>query len=140
MNPTEYQKQSMRTRCPQNEVVTKFTGEENLKRVQVLHGIVGLTGEVGELASAIEKFAWYNQELDVANVIEELGDVLWYIAEICEGLNADLGKIMELNINKLKTRYPDKYTDNNAKEVNRNRQQEMRFIYAEDDGVIYEDA
>ena len=65
---------------------------------------LGLTGEAGEVANKIKK-----QIRDGANnrdaVIEELGDVLWYVAMLARSLNVDLSIIATENINKLRDRY-----------------------------------
>lgn len=79
------------------------------------HAALGLTGEAGEFADAIKKHVIYNQPLDNANCIEELGDILWYCALAAEALGVDLDEVAALNISKLKLRYPDVYSDLYAK-------------------------
>jgi len=91
-----------------------------------------MTGEVGELAAAVERWIYYGQELDRANVKEELGDLLWYIAECCNAMDFDLQNVMECNIAKLKKRYPAKYDGERAKEENRNRPAERAEVSAEE--------
>lgn len=172
MKPLDYQRAAMKTRCPQDQALTRIGKtpapiNDGNAGAQILHSVLGLTGEVGELASAIEKYAYYNQQFDVTNVQEEIGDVLWYIAELCSALNMDMGYIMESNIRKLKQRYPDKFEETLAVEENRDREAEMtrmdgenmmetkfpeeelydkmsadaeKRLRAEDDGVAYEDA
>jgi NTP pyrophosphatase (non-canonical NTP hydrolase) len=56
----------------------------------------------------------YGKKLDVANVKEEIGDIMWYIALLCRTLEFDLDEILEENIAKLQKRYPEKYTDHHA--------------------------
>lgn len=80
--------------------------------------------EGGELLSAMQRWIWYRKELDEANVKEELGDVMWYIAEVCNALGYDLGEIMAANITKLRARYPEQYSDVLAAEENRDRAKE----------------
>jgi len=160
MHVDTYQTLAARTRCPQEQVLQRLDSEAfetELTRDEkgyvtypvqhsgaiLLHGVIGLTGEVGELASAVEKYAWYQRNLDRVNVIEELGDALWYIAEICDALNIRMGDVMDLNIQKLKKRYPEKYSNAHSAEENRNREAEVApiaknlTITALDDGVVY---
>ena len=79
-----------------------------------VHMALGIAGEAGELVDAIKKAAIYNKALDVVNVIEELGDLEWYM----EGLRASLGitreQVLQANITKLNIRYPEQYTDQAA--------------------------
>lgn len=78
------------------------------------HAAIGLAGEVGELADTVKRFVFYRQQLDKENVVEELGDILWYLALAATAVGADLGKLAEQNIDKLKRRYPHHYTDQHA--------------------------
>lgn len=82
-----------------------------------IHMLMGICGEAGELIDAIKKSTIYNKPLDHENVIEELGDIEWYM----EGLRASLGvsreEVLQYNVTKLFKRYPDlKYTDKAAQE------------------------
>jgi len=87
-----------------------------------------MMGELGELASNIEHHFYYGQGFDKVNFEEELGDVLWYVAEACSALGIPMETIASMNIKKLRKRYPDKYTDDLAREENRNRQQERQVL------------
>lgn len=95
MNLNEYQALAQRTsstRCPSDKI-------EN--------GILGLCGETGECADLLKKFYYQMHDLDKEKLAEELGDVLWYVAELSAGLGVKLDEIAERNIAKLQTRYPD---------------------------------
>ena len=81
------------------------------KRYDLLHATLGIAGESGEIVDAVKKHVIYNKELDIVNMREEIGDVMWYIALVCRTLEFDLEEILQENINKLMTRYPEKYTD-----------------------------
>jgi NTP pyrophosphatase (non-canonical NTP hydrolase) len=69
-------------------------------RCHLLHMVMGISGESGELLDAIKKYVIYNKSLDITNVIEELGDLEFYL----EGLRAELGITREqtLRANKMK--------------------------------------
>jgi NTP pyrophosphatase (non-canonical NTP hydrolase) len=82
-----------------------------------LHMALGICGEAGELLDAIKKAAIYQKGIDIENVIEELGDLEFYM----EGLRASLGVKREVtiegNIAKLSKRYASlTYTDKAAQE------------------------
>lgn len=75
------------------------------------HGIVypalGLAGEAGEVADKVKKlFRDHNGELDRcrADLIMELGDVLWYLSALCDQLHVDLAEVAVMNIAKLQSR------------------------------------
>ncbi len=67
---------------------------------------LGLTGESGEAAELIKKHLFQGHELNSERLVEELGDVLWYIALTAEILGVGLEDIARKNIEKLKKRYP----------------------------------
>ena len=142
VNEHTYQELAKRTECNQSTAAIKMyisttvnddtRSEDNAnpinKAIRLNHSALGLAGEVGELASAVEKWVYYGQDLDVANVKEELGDCLWYIALACNAMGFDLSDVMNSNIAKLRVRYPDKYTDLNAAEENRDHDSEMEKV------------
>ena len=80
----------------------------------LLHATLGITGEAGELADAVKKSIFYSKPLDVANMREEIGDIMWYIALACRTLDFDLDELLQENIAKLQKRYPEKYSDEHA--------------------------
>lgn len=146
MEPLEYQRLASRTECDQNKS-RKRRRECDLVAVnkniatRLDHAVLGLMGEVGELASNLEKWIFYGGELDCPNLKEEVGDCLWYLALMCNALHIDMGEVMEANIRKLQTRYPDKFSDFLSKEENRDRSKEMEAVLEnqEDDGVVYDE-
>lgn len=100
ISPDTYQEEAARTR----EVTPpKLTPDE----VQLLRVAVGLTGEAGEVADKIKKLVYHKREVSKDELVRELGDVLWYIAEGCTVLGTTLSEVMYVNIKKLKARYPD---------------------------------
>ena len=80
----------------------------------ILHMSVGVAGEAGELLDAIKKAVIYQKELDRENVIEELGDLEFYIEGLRESLNITRDETLDANIRKLGVRYGDKYSDKSA--------------------------
>ena len=86
------------------------------QQVDGLHMLIGLIGEVGELTDAIKKCVIYGQPLDVENVIEELGDIEFYLEGLRQNLDISREQTLEANTNKLRKRYGNKYSDEAAKE------------------------
>lgn len=95
---------------PGGDIIASLTSE----RAHLLHMAVGVAGEAGELLDAIKKYVFYNKELDVMNVVEELGDLLFYMQGIAETLNTPLSLCKLHNILKLEKRYGGTYTDQAA--------------------------
>ena len=74
---------------------------------KIQNGIYGLCGESGECIDLWKKAAFQGHTLDGTRLAEELGDVLWYAAELATGLGMPLEDVMTQNIAKLRKRYPD---------------------------------
>lgn len=74
------------------------------------NGVMGLCGESGEVIDILKKHKFQGHELNLDKMVDELGDVLWYIAITAEGLGVDLETIMRLNIEKLMNRYPEGFS------------------------------
>ena len=96
MTGKEYQKLAMRTNKPE------ATQKENL-----INGCLGLAGEAGEVCDIVKKYMFQGHNLETQKIVDELSDVLWYVALTAQGIGCDLDSIMEHNINKLKKRYPN---------------------------------
>lgn len=88
----------------------------------------GLAGDAGEVNTCIQNWLEYGKPLDQNNLLEEVGDCLWRIAQICNVMKWDLDAVMVANIRKLSTRYPDKYTDDLADPSKRNKEAEKKAI------------
>ena len=102
---------------PGADILATLTPE----KAHLLHMAIGISGEAGELLDAIKKYVIYNKELDVENVVEELGDLEFYIEGLRQGVNLDREHTLEKNIDKLargpKSRYKGgKYSDKAAQE------------------------
>lgn len=81
------------------------------EKYDLTHAALGMSGEVGELVDAIKKHVIYGRPLDRVNVVEEVGDILWFAAFLCTTTGIDLREAAQLNIDKLKLRYPETYSD-----------------------------
>jgi NTP pyrophosphatase (non-canonical NTP hydrolase) len=78
---------------------------------------LGLAGEAGEVADLVKKYLGHGHPLITDKLLEELGDVLWYIAAIASLNGHSLSYVANMNIEKLKRRYPDGFSE----EASRNR-------------------
>lgn len=63
--------------------------------------------EPGEAIDILKKHLFQGHELDTAHMAKELGDVAWYLAVSANAIGYDLETIMQMNVDKLKARYPD---------------------------------
>ncbi|WP_079708106.1 nucleoside triphosphate pyrophosphohydrolase family protein [Paraliobacillus ryukyuensis] len=71
---------------------------------------LGLTGESGEVADEIKKWLFHGHGIDRMAIKKELGDTLHYIAGLCSILGFELEGVAQENIEKLKKRYPDGFS------------------------------
>lgn len=115
MNNINYQKEVMRS-APDTVELIKHRFNSSLIITTLVHAQLGLTTEVGELADAVKKFLIYGQKLDRENVIEECGDILWYLTLALDTIGSSVDEAMQNNVNKLKLRYPEKFTEKDAAE------------------------
>lgn len=117
MTPNEYQQLAQRTVMSNVDQTNKIiTALEELPRLShVVIAALKLNSESGELSDSIVKHLCYGQKLDIENIEEECGDLLWYIALILEKVNSNMELCMEKNITKLQLRYPEKFTEEHAK-------------------------
>lgn len=81
---------------------------------RLLHALIGIATESTELIEAILIALQQNKPIDQVNVLEEMGDIFWYSAIAIDATNGNWDQILETNIAKLKHRYPDKFTSENA--------------------------
>ena len=96
------------------------------KTLDNIHMALGIVTEAGELADVFKKNLAYDKPIDWVNVQEEIGDLLWYIAGLCNINGFDLENILQNNIDKLTARYPEKFTQENA--ISRNLEKERKIL------------
>lgn len=93
--------------------------EDGIDLGGVFNACLGLSGEVGEFNDMIKKWIFHEKPFDEVHAKKELGDVLWYVAMMCHSFGWDLDEILQMNVDKLKARYPkgfDVELANNRKE------------------------
>ena len=77
---------------------------------KIRNGCYGLNGEAGECIDILKKVEFQGHEFEPNRLIDELGDVLWYVAQTATGLGITLEDVAQGNIKKLEKRYPQKFT------------------------------
>ena len=77
-----------------------------LEREPIVGFALGLAGESGEVVDDIKKKYFHGRTIDPDHTIEELGDVMWYVANIATQLGVTLDEVIERNADKLRVRYP----------------------------------
>lgn len=83
--------------------------------MMLIWATLGLAGESGEVVEHIKKGILHEHGIDFEKLKLELGDVLWYVSAICTKAGFELSEVMELNINKLKKRYPNGFNSDDSK-------------------------
>lgn len=129
MDANVYQRLAERTECDQEASGWRIQ-EGGLPVVRLLHAAIGLTSDAGEFAAGVERYVYYGHNLDTVNLLEELGDCLWYIAQACNALEVSLSSVMDANIAKLRRRYPGQFDDQQAEEEHRDRAAERAALEA----------
>ena len=89
--------------------MNKLELEDDCNLPQLLTAALGLTAESGEFSEVVKKIIIqgkpYNED-NVFHMKRELGDICWYIAQACMALDTTFDEIIEMNVDKLKKRYP----------------------------------
>lgn len=126
MNPNEYQKMAMRTNDGKDSErlqsflikvdtvnrLAKLEGKSTrVQSEELICGAMGLNGEAGEVVDLLKKYIFHGHKFVKEDLVKELGDVLWYVALICDSLGIPMEEVMEKNIKKLKERYPEGFTE-----------------------------
>jgi NTP pyrophosphatase (non-canonical NTP hydrolase) len=83
----------------------------NEKRMKIIHGIIGIATEAGELLEKLVGLLVDGEDFDTINLKEEAGDNFWYLAELLTGADSTFSEVQRLNIAKLAARYGDKFTE-----------------------------
>ena len=99
MTANDYQKQAMETLNP-------ALGKKDV----LINGVMGLCGESGEAIDIVKKHLHQGHELDRTALVNELGDIAWYLAETAWALDMPLEDILRRNLEKLKERYPQGFS------------------------------
>lgn len=122
MTINEYQALAMRTNdglcnsrlLGKGLTYTTDRNEDSVDPGELINGALGLTGEAGEVADIIKKYIFHRHNLNREELIKELGDVCWYVALLSYTIGVPLEEILSINIEKLKKRYPEGFSEENS--------------------------
>jgi len=92
------------------ETAKKFKRKEDA----IINWALGISGEAGDVAGCIKKTMYHGND-QKAGTRENIGDVMWYIAMICNYYGWNLEDVLEENVKKLKARFPKGFTEKRAK-------------------------
>ena len=103
--------------------ITELDIEQDADVPRLLTAALGLTAESGEFTEVVKKIILqgkpYNEE-NIFHMKRELGDICWYLAQACMALDTSFDEVIEMNVDKLKARYPggefDVHKSENRKE------------------------
>lgn len=124
MDNKEYVREVVRTESCDGEKIKQRAQSD--RTIRLVHAALGLCTEAGEFLDAIKRHLFYGTEIDETNLIEELGDLSWYMAIAIDALGTNIETVQEVNAQKLKLRYPDKFT--NDKAIQRDPKKERKLI------------
>lgn len=111
MNMTQYLQESKVTDLPNIDPAFVRIDRD---MTRILHGAIGAVTESGELIDALKKSIYYGKPLDKVNLVEEVGDVMWYLALILRELDMTFEDAAQININKLRARFGEKFSEFDA--------------------------
>lgn len=119
MTSKEYSELALRTETTLDPLKIPYAS-------QLLHSALGCGDESGEIIKLIKDNLFYGKSLCINDLEEEYGDLLWFIALGLAAIKSSFTEAMELNIAKLRARYPDKFTEDKA--INRELDKERKAL------------
>lgn len=98
-----------------SDFVQNLMKDMGSKEGNLVHDALGIAGESGEVVDLIKKHYAYDKPLDTEKLIEEIGDLLFYIQSLCNHLGIPPDFIIKRNMEKLRARYhTGQYSDTQA--------------------------
>lgn len=91
------------------------------KAEAALHALFGMASEVGEIHSIFQHH-YQGEPVQVEQIEKELGDLMWFVIELCDMFGIDPSHMLKANVTKLKKRYPDGFTTKES--INRHNTEE----------------
>lgn len=88
------------------QALAQRTANQKRPSAKLENACLGLAGEAGEVCDILKKYLFQGHKFDRSHLIEEAGDIAWYLAELAAGLGVELEEILIQNIAKLRRRYP----------------------------------
>ena len=85
------------------------SGDDGIPIHRLITAALGMGAESGEFTEVVKKIVFQGKPVNEDNIFHmkrELGDIMWYVAQACMALDTDFDEIIEMNVDKLKKRYP----------------------------------
>ena len=76
----------------------------------IIVSALGLSGEAGEYTESVKKLVYHGHDVPLGKFLDELGDILWYLALACEAHGFGMDYVARTNLTKLVDRYPDGFS------------------------------
>ncbi|NBQ47437.1 MAG: nucleotide pyrophosphohydrolase [Sphingobacteriia bacterium] len=95
---------------------TEIASNMSPDEAHLIHMAMGIAGEAGELLDCIKKHTMYKKPLDIKNLVEELGDLEFYMEGIRHAVAIPRELTISANVIKLSKRYPKRYSNKDAQE------------------------
>jgi len=99
--------------------------EDEPRMQKVFHAVIGKATESGELLEALLKAVLGEAVLDEVNIAEEIGDGFWYDAILLSTIGSDFEEVQRINIEKLRARFPNKFTEADANNRDLDKEREI---------------
>lgn len=109
-----------------SKLIKRTLHDLDSKRDNNLHMALGLTDEVGEVVKLFKKELAYGKPVDKKELEEEMGDLMWFLVNMADINGIDMEDVMEKNVEKLKKRYSEKFTSEEA--LNRDTDNEQKVF------------
>lgn len=95
------------------ELAKRTINTDLTENKKLAHALYGLSSETGEITGIFQK-ELQGHEVRRDDLEGEIGDLLWFAAELCTVFGFDMGEIAQKNIDKLKKRYPDGFDEDRS--------------------------
>lgn len=126
MDANKYQVDALRTELTPDFVRLGMGQAHDTMVARMLHAVLGIVDEAGEMAKILKKHLIYKTAIDEVNAFEESGDSQWYHALWLDAIRRSFGEAMERNLAKLAVRHGEKFSAEGA--VNRDLEAERRAL------------
>jgi NTP pyrophosphatase (non-canonical NTP hydrolase) len=97
------------------ELANRTSGAGKAGERRMIIAALGLAGEAGEFANIVKKLTAHGHDISNTELADELGDVLWYLAEAATACGLTLNEIAHQNVDKLHTRYPNGFSEERSR-------------------------
>lgn len=110
MDISMYQKESIKTTVDLDSFEQRKCNSEDVLKAHLLNASVGISVESTEVLQHIQRYVFCGKSLDKDHVLDECGDVLWYINYILSKLGLSLEECMKQSLIKVSKKYPERFS------------------------------